>query len=194
MIPPKRLRHLVLILTIPMLAVILSLMQHTRAQADDQTSQPPAEQDCNETCLVCHGNPELTMTLTGGEALSLYISEDSLQESIHNQIGIGCRSCHTTIDGYPHPEVEYSTHRELSRTFYLACRTCHADNYNKTLDSMHAQAAEAGNLEAPICTDCHGTHDIRPPDQPRSHISDTCGRCHTTIFEQIGRASCRERV
>jgi predicted CXXCH cytochrome family protein len=184
MIASKRLQHLMLISMFFILAAILIFIPHTQAQAEDQTPQPTPEQDCNETCLVCHGNPELSMTLDDGETLSLYIPEDYLQESIHNQIGIGCRSCHTTIDGYPHPEVEYSTHRELSRAFYLACRTCHADNYDKTLDSMHAQAAEAGNLEAPICTDCHGTHDIRPPDQPRSHISATCGKCHTTIFEQ----------
>ena len=33
--------------------------------------------------------------------------------------------------------------------YYLACRKCHSDNYDRTLDSMHAQAAAAGNLDAP---------------------------------------------
>jgi predicted CXXCH cytochrome family protein len=48
---------------------------------------------------------------------------------------------------------------------------------------MHAQAAEGGNLNAPICTDCHGTHDVQVPDQPRSRISETCGKCHSDIVE-----------
>jgi predicted CXXCH cytochrome family protein len=49
---------------------------------------------------------------------------------------------------------------------------------------MHAQAAAAGNLDAPICTDCHGAHDVQPPGQPRAHISEICGQCHGDIFEQ----------
>jgi len=77
--------------------------------------------------------------------------------------------------------LPYSDTRELSRALYQACQRCHSDNYDRTLDSMHAQAANAGNLEAPICTDCHGTHDIQAPDQPRAQISTTCGQCHTDI-------------
>jgi predicted CXXCH cytochrome family protein len=46
---------------------------------------------------------------------------------------------------------------------------------------MHAQAAAAGNLSAPVCTDCHGAHDVRPPDEPRSLISETCSQCHAEI-------------
>jgi predicted CXXCH cytochrome family protein len=78
--------------------------------------------------------------------------------------------------------IEFQTRRELSRSYYQACQKCHADNYSKAQDSMHAQVAAAGNLDAPICTDCHGAHDVRPPNQPRAHISETCGQCHTEIF------------
>jgi predicted CXXCH cytochrome family protein len=53
---------------------------------------------------------------------------------------------------------------------------------------MHAQAAEAGNLDAPICTDCHGAHDVRPPDQPRAHISTTCGKCHAEINQEYSQS------
>jgi predicted CXXCH cytochrome family protein len=64
----------------------------------------------------------------------------------------------------------------------LVCQNCHSANYEKTLDSIHAQAAEQGNMNAPICTDCHGAHDVQKPDSPRSLISTTCGQCHTEIY------------
>ncbi len=146
---------------------------------------PPASQpiQSDEECLSCHGDPDLAMMLAGGEQLSLFIDPEVFGASLHTPLGIGCRSCHNNIRGYPHPDLEYDTHRELSRALYMACQRCHSDNYDRTLDSMHAQAAAAGNLEAPICTDCHATHNIVPPDQPRARVSQTCGRCHTEIFE-----------
>lgn len=139
-------------------------------------------QQTEEYCLSCHGNPDLSMTLPDGEVLSLFVSRDTLDRSIHSPLGIECEACHTDIKTYPHPAVDFSDRRELSRAFYLACQKCHSSNYDKTLDSMHAQAASAGNLGAPICTDCHGAHDVRPPDQPRALVSQTCGQCHTEIF------------
>ncbi len=183
MVTSKHFRRLTMISIILIAAIVLFAHPRTRAEAEDGASQPIPELTSNETCLSCHGNPDLTLTLPSGETLSLYISEDALQQSIHEELGISCQGCHPEIEGYPHPEIDYSNHRELSRSLYLACQTCHAVNYNKTLDSMHAQVALEGNLDAPICTDCHGTHDIRPPHQPRSHISVTCGQCHTTIVD-----------
>jgi predicted CXXCH cytochrome family protein len=38
-------------------------------------------------------------------------------------------------------------------------------------------------MEAPVCTDCHGAHYTQYPNQPRALISDTCGQCHTEIFD-----------
>jgi len=145
--------------------------------------QPASAQETSEYCLGCHGNPDLNMTLPDGGVLSLYISEDMLHSSVHAQSGIECSACHDDIQTYPHPPIEYDSKRSLSRSYYLTCRKCHSQNYEKTLDSMHAQAAEQGNLEAPICTDCHGAHDVQKPDEPRSLISTTCGQCHSQISE-----------
>jgi predicted CXXCH cytochrome family protein len=145
-----------------------------------QENQPGTE----GYCLSCHGKPDLSMTLPSGEKLSLYISEEVLHQSVHSPLGIECRACHTNITTYPHPKISFQNRRELSRSYYQACQKCHSGNYTKAQDSMHAQAAAAGNLNAPICTDCHGAHNVRPPDQPRAHISEICGQCHTQIFDQ----------
>jgi len=155
---------------------LVSLFWFTPARASE-----PAQQT-EEYCLSCHSNPDLEMTLPGGEVLPLYISVEELNTSVHSPIGIECEACHTDITTYPHPPIDYQTSRELSRSYYAACQKCHPGNYTRTQDSMHAQVAEAGNLAAPICTDCHGSHYIHPPDQPRTLIPTTCGNCHTQEY------------
>ena len=170
--------HLLLIALACCLVLLAGVLLVTPARADAPNQQ-------TETyCLSCHSNPDLTMTLPSGETLSLYVDAAVLAQSVHSPLGIECEACHTDITTYPHPAITYQTSRELSRSYYQACQKCHSANYDKTLDSMHAQAATAGNLEAPICTDCHGAHNVRPPDQPRAHISETCGQCHTEIFNE----------
>ena len=148
------------------------------ARAQEQT------QDTEAYCLSCHGNPDLSMELPSGETLSLYISPDTLSHSVHSPLGIECQACHTEITTYPHPELAAQNQRELSLAFYEACAKCHPDNYDKAQDSVHAQVAAAGNQAAPVCTDCHGAHDVQPPDQPRTEISTTCGKCHSAISEE----------
>jgi len=155
-----------------LLACIAGLFSATTARAGETT----------DYCLSCHGNPDLSMILPSGEALPLYISPEALSVSVHNKVGIECNACHTEIQTYPHPPLEYQNKRELARALYQSCQKCHSDNYDKARDSMHAQAAEAGNLDAPICTDCHGAHDVKDPAQPRAHVSTICGQCHTAIF------------
>jgi predicted CXXCH cytochrome family protein len=140
-------------------------------------------QETEEYCLSCHSNPDLSLELPNGETLSLFISPEVLSLSVHSPAGIECEACHTEIKSYPHPEIDFQSSRELSRAYYKACQKCHASNYELAKDSMHAQVAEQGNLEAPVCTDCHGAHDVHPPDEPRGLVSDTCGQCHSEINE-----------
>jgi len=143
----------------------------------------PVAQETEKYCLSCHGNPELSMTLPSGEVLSLYISRDVLNHSVHSPLGIECEACHTNITTYPHPAISFQSIRELSLNYYQTCQKCHSSNYEKTLDSMHASVAASGNQNAPVCTDCHGAHNVRPPDEPRALISETCSKCHGEIVE-----------
>lgn len=168
-------------LPVILLAITLSLLTFAILAAPVHAQEPGHQTE--EYCLSCHADPGLSISFPDGEALSLHISSETLEQSIHSPLGIECEACHTEIQTYPHPELSYNNHRELSRAYYLACQKCHSDNYQKTLDSMHAQVAAEGLLDAPICTDCHGAHDVRPPDEPRALISDTCGQCHVDISE-----------
>jgi len=141
-------------------------------------------QETEAYCLGCHGNPDAKMVLPSGEELSLYISADDLTHSIHSPLGIECEACHTEIKTYPHPEITYQNKRELSQAYTISCKKCHSSIYEKAQDSVHAQVA-AENPNSPICTDCHGAHDVQKPDEPRSRISTTCSNCHNEIFNQF---------
>ncbi len=160
------------------LGLVLPILFYVTADAEKYN------QETEKYCLSCHSDVDLSTKLPSGETLSLFLDQQKLEHSVHSQAGIECEACHTEIKTYPHPEQEYNSKRELSRTYYQACWKCHSTNYEKTLDSMHAQVAEEGNLDAPVCTDCHGAHFVRPPDEPRTLISKTCGRCHTKIFDE----------
>jgi hypothetical protein len=166
------------------LAAFTMLLFSGRAEAQAATQgTQPATQGTESYCLSCHSNPDLKMTLPDGEELSLYVSPEKLQTSIHSPLGIECEACHTDIKTYPHPTNNYQTHRELSRSYYLSCKKCHSSIYEKTQDSMHAKVA-ADNPNAPVCTDCHGTHYMQKPDEPRSQISTTCSKCHQQVYDQ----------
>lgn len=173
-----RFKHRILCLAMAGISILLASLTLVRAaRADDNP------QNTEEYCLSCHNDSTLSMHLPSGETLSLYISPEKLANSVHSPQGIECEACHTNIRTYPHPEQQYESKRELSRAYYLACQKCHSANYEKTLDSMHGQVAEAGNLDAPICTDCHGAHNVKDPNQPRRLVSETCGNCHGEIVE-----------
>jgi predicted CXXCH cytochrome family protein len=171
-----------LLIKLPGILLLVGLMLLLMLLVNTPTRASESEQQTEEYCLSCHSNLDLKMTLPSGEEVSLYVNPDDLKTSVHSPKGIECEACHTNITTYPHPATTYQTKRELTRQYYMACQKCHPDNYSKTLDSMHAQAAEGGNLNAPVCTDCHGSHYIKPPDQPRTLIPATCGNCHTQEF------------
>jgi predicted CXXCH cytochrome family protein len=177
MVKPKRWLPFVVI---GLIAVTIALMLNVPANA--APIAVPPDQQTEQYCLSCHGQPDLKMTLPSGEEVSLYISPEHLASSVHSPQGIECEACHTTIKTYPHPAVQFQTRRDLSRSLYEACKKCHSANYDKTLDSTHAKAAQAGNQNAPICTDCHGAHDVSNPAQPRTKISETCSQCHQDVY------------
>lgn len=138
----------------------------------------------NEACMVCHANPDLTMTLPGGEPLSLYVDPEVHQASIHGTLNVQCVQCHQDIDGYPHPPANYIDRRDVTLQNYRTCEGCHPDNYRKTLDSMHQVALAGGNRNAAVCTDCHTAHAVTDAATPRSRIPQTCAQCHSTISDE----------
>jgi hypothetical protein len=142
------------------------------------------DNDLNEACFACHARPGFQTTLPSGEVLYLTVDPEVYNNSVHGLQGFFCIHCHSRITDYPHPPLTVETHRDLSLSLYRSsCIDCHPAEYDTTLDSVHQKALAGGHLEAAICTDCHGTHNIQPPDEPLSRSSQMCELCHSEIFE-----------
>lgn len=148
---------------------------------------PHAEKLAAPDCSACHG-----------DAVERY------GKSIHAQAraagmktAASCADCHGRHDirGAKDP---------ASRTFTLnipkTCGRCHGnpdiiktasavegDVYAAYVESVHGKGlVKSGLLVSAECTDCHGSHDIRPKTDPESWISrerlpKTCGTCHAGI-------------
>jgi predicted CXXCH cytochrome family protein len=164
-----------------------------------QPASPPSAvkpQDVAE-CLTCHGDRDLSVALPSGEARSLFVDEAAFAGSVHGG-RLGCIDCHADMQELPHQSRPFRTRREFTIAYYEQCKRCHFANYSKTLDSVHYSALERGDRNAPVCVDCHGSHDTTPPARPRSGISQTCARCHegvsaTYVKSVHGRALSEEK-
>lgn len=156
---------------------------------------PPAGAVAGKTtgmCGVCHSDIRVRF-----------------EQSVHREEGIGCVSCH---GGDPKALTVAGAHRggfrgKLSkRAIPALCASCHADvakmrPYNLPSDqyalyqtSQHGIRLAKGDMNVAVCTDCHGIHEIRAPDDPQSrvfprNIPATCGRCHgnAALLKKYGR-------
>ncbi len=113
-----------------------------------------------------------------------------------------CQRCHGGHDivGVKDPASGVQPLRQAA-----ICMECHADTRitarhpempNVLLiraygESVHGQAvAKKGLAVAPTCTGCHGTHNLKPADDPRStvhrlNVAETCGGCHRGILAEF---------
>ena len=127
-----------------------------------------------QDCLVCHGDPTLSMT-KGGQTVSLHVDEARLKDSIHSSMA--CVDCHQGFDPgkFPHAKVIKP----------VQCRTCHEiQGFEKSIHAMGGDTPIAG------CASCHGSHDILSVNDPKSavgrtKVSNTCGKCHEDELKQF---------
>ena len=112
-----------------------------------------------------------------------------------------CASCHDPHTVRPAGDAQSVLHRTR---LAQVCTRCHADaNGVGSRDTAvphpaqsyargaHAQAMAAGNTNAAVCSDCHGSHAVlraQDPQSPlyRTNIPRTCGQCHQAEFEAYG--------
>lgn len=115
-----------------------------------------------------------------------------------------CLSCH----GNPH---ELLSARDPQSPVYRlnipkTCATCHEDQKKMAkysllekqpvksyLDTVHGKALEKGHIQSAVCSDCHGSHDLHAPTNPkskiyRSNVPSTCGKCHENVLRTYERS------
>ena len=129
-------------------------------------------------CLKCHGYA-LTMTFRNGETLSGTINMSSLQASVHSKLS--CSDCHYGFSSEEHPKRNFSTRRDYTLAASDNCRRCHFDKYTKTMEGIHYTMLSQGDLAAPVCIDCHGSHGISRIQ--RAVTAKWCQQCHAGIYD-----------
>jgi cytochrome b subunit of formate dehydrogenase len=138
-----------------------------------------------ETCTRCHGSREVIEQ--GGIAIPG--AARMYEKSIHNRAIVekglnksaSCVDCHGAHDLKDRLDPSSPIYRtNIPET----CGKCHYGVLTVFRESVHGVAFYRGVPDAPGCTDCHGEHEIRQADDPRSSVSfmaiseKTCPSCH----------------
>lgn len=159
--------------------------------ASAQTATPPATSaplpEAVASCLGCHEDKNLTLTLKDGSTMSLFVDQAQLSQSVHASKLI-CTDCHAKYD-QEHPSgATFDSQRAYTVRSYEVCKKCHFDTYTRTLESVHYDLLKAGFDGAPICVDCHGAHNIGNPHQKRAMMSRSCAACHTDTYTAYAKS------
>lgn len=130
--------------------------------------------EADAPCFGCHSMEALAKPLPNGETLPLHVSADAFARSVHGRFG--CAACHADIDGAVHPGQtrDIESRRQYSIERAEACRMCHAGAAEQHDSSLHAARVREGSPLAPVCTGCHGDHEVTPRT-----AYETCVRCHS---------------
>lgn len=93
-----------------------------------------------------------------------------------------CADCHSAHAVHPVSDPSSPVHRnKIPQT----CGHCHVGILGIYEKSIHGKLAAEGKAEAPVCTDCHTSHEIIQPDKVAFKLAsgDRCGRCHEDRIE-----------
>lgn len=167
----------------------------------------------SQTCITCHGTGNVGKSLAGTQLCATCHSGEVQQygTSVHGRARAHgnadvptCQSCHGSAHSAlpatdPNSPV---SKKKLPDT----CGACHSDTalakkymftevrpVDAYRQSVHGRAILAGNNGAASCSDCHGTHDILPLNDPRSkiwkqNVANTCGKCHSGVYNTYAQS------
>ncbi len=160
-------------------------------------------------CTDCHTAHAVTSLKGERQRIALTCAKchkeiyDTYSQSVHgaalaeNNLDVpSCIDCHGVHD------IGSATTASFRSNSVQLCSNCHADkklmskygvsaNVSKTyLDDFHGKTVGFYQDQSPsvwpdvaVCTDCHGVHDIKRPDDPgssvvKANLTTTCRRCH----------------
>ena len=147
------------------------------------------------TCGSCHGNDAMAKKHGMPNVYPLYV--DSIHGFALSKEGLlvaaNCQSCHGSHHILSHKNPESPAYKSnIPKT----CGNCHAGITADYEGGVHGKAVAAGNLKAPVCSDCHTAHEILRPTEATFRMQSTpiCGSCHTdklstyrdTFHSQLG--------
>ncbi len=152
--------------------------------AQSDPASPVAKRNLPATCGSCHSNAAYLEK----HLIPFARPVEAYRSSIHgravaagNDKAASCSDCHGVHNILPARDPKSKiNHWNVPQT----CGACHSQIRDIYLQSVHGKAVEDSVAGAPVCTDCHGEHNILAPSEPQSPVNparvsaETCGRCH----------------
>lgn len=155
--------------------------------AENECELVPHKIRVSELCMNCHvDDPEIV-----GETLYGSPFMTSFKSSVHGKALFDCNpDAPSCVDCHGSHEVARAADQvsHVSRGQVVSsCSQCHDQAAEDYLHSIHAKQFSRGNLDAPVCTDCHGEHNILAHTDPNSPVAavnlaeQVCGECHGSV-------------
>jgi len=135
------------------------------------------------TCSACHGDNGMAKKHGLASVYPSYI--DSIHGFALSKEGLlvaaNCQSCHGSHHILSRKDPQSQTYKA---NVPATCGKCHAGITENYLGGVHGKAVAAGNMKAPVCSDCHTAHAILQPTEAAFRMQSTpiCGSCHTDKF------------
>lgn len=136
-------------------------------------------------CMVCHADQDLTR-IQDGRVISYFVDPGQFEASAHGEVQ--CVGCHLDF-AFSAPHEQIGT--DWQSAAGSACKNCHEDQALEVGKGAHRAETDAEALadpdapERPLCSDCHGSHQIgfltENPEgraEMRARGWEVCGRCH----------------
>ncbi len=146
---------------------------HNARPADDPVSTVN-HNNVAETCAKCHSGIY--------ESFSRSIHSPRVSDS--EEPLPSCNDCH-----FAH-EIISTGGAGFTELILKRCGSCHEELTESYFETFHGKVSTLGYEAAAKCHDCHGAHEILPPDNPlstlsRANIVETCGQCHAGSHRQF---------
>ena len=161
----------------------LNLIVGTGTEADTLTHKIAQE----KLCLSCHlDNPDVRAR-TSPSAGFIAAYENSVHGkalrggNAHAANCIDCHGSHQMKKGLDPTAKVNKIH--IPET----CAKCHESIAQEYAQSVHGVAVTKGNQDAPVCTNCHGEHNILRHNDPQSPVAaknlsqQVCSPCHSSV-------------
>jgi hypothetical protein len=120
-----------------------------------------------------------------------YGIEKQLENSVHslnitktNKKLPVCNDCHSAH------QITRTDATGFRLEIMTICGNCHKQYAASYFETYHGQVSRLGYSKTAKCWDCHGSHDILPVENPKSHLSfqnkvQTCKKCHEGATRQF---------
>jgi hypothetical protein len=141
----------------------------------------------DKECLTCHERKNIKSSVDGR---SLFVDYAKMKESMHAKIA--CSQCHTGVNPSKMRPCENLGNKKVD------CSSCHSQVGSDYQKSIHGKLFSKNDPNAPICSECHGTHEILGKKNPNSPIFATnipvlCGNCHREGEKAAARKNSSEK-